>query len=371
MKILQVISQLGNGGAEKFIVELSNELSREHEVILVSFRAVQDWMYHPKRLKGKVKLITLNKKDGFSLKVYYQLIKLFRQEKPDIVHLHLYSTLLYLFPLKFLFFNLQFVYTIHSNLHDLNKKRMKNKLSKPLYYKNGNFSYVCISSDIQKEFTQYFPQANFYHIDNGISYLHTSPLINNVREELNKYKQEGSQLFVLIGSISKVKNYTLLLDVFELLKEKSITAIVIGDVERANKQVVTPLMNRKLDNVHFIGARENVADYLACADAFMMTSNFEGMPIAALEAMSMALPIVATPAGGLKDLVHEGKGGFLSACVGDKDALADAMCRFLSLSKQERAQMGEYNKMYFMQNYSIENASNKYLNLFKELTNLS
>ena len=48
MKIMQVISQLGNGGAEKLVVELCNEMSKDHEVILVSFRDIEDWMIFSK-----------------------------------------------------------------------------------------------------------------------------------------------------------------------------------------------------------------------------------------------------------------------------------------------------------------------------------
>ena len=48
MKIIHFISSLGNGGAEKLSVELSNSMSKDNEVLLVSFKKLESWMYFPK-----------------------------------------------------------------------------------------------------------------------------------------------------------------------------------------------------------------------------------------------------------------------------------------------------------------------------------
>ena len=58
---MQVIGGLGNGGAEKLVVELCNELSLKDEVSLLSFRKIEKWMAFPKILNDTVNLITANK----------------------------------------------------------------------------------------------------------------------------------------------------------------------------------------------------------------------------------------------------------------------------------------------------------------------
>ena len=79
MKIIQVISSLGNGGAEKFVVELSNELSLSNQVLLISIKDIEDWMYPPRYLSKRVDLLALGKKNRYDLKVLSKLFKLLRK----------------------------------------------------------------------------------------------------------------------------------------------------------------------------------------------------------------------------------------------------------------------------------------------------
>ena len=81
--------------------------------------------------------------------------------------------------------------------------------------------------------------------------------------------------------------------------------------------------------VIFPGLREDVRPYMAAMDVFLMTSIFEGLPIALLEAMAMRRPIVATPVGGIPEVVRNGKDGLLVE-PGDVGATAAAILRLLA-----------------------------------------
>ena len=98
MKIVQVISSLANGGAEKFVVELSNELSLSNQVLLISIKDIEDWMYPPQYLSKRVNLLTLGKKKGFDLNVLSKLYKLLRSQEPNVVHIHLNMSMYYFLP---------------------------------------------------------------------------------------------------------------------------------------------------------------------------------------------------------------------------------------------------------------------------------
>jgi glycosyltransferase involved in cell wall biosynthesis len=93
------------------------------------------------------------------------------------------------------------------------------------------------------------------------------------------------------------------------------------------------------DTVHWLGLRHDVPDLLAASDAYVMSSRWEGSPNALLEALAGALPVAATEVGGVRDLVEEGRSGFLVP-PGDSAALAAAMGRVMTLPPEERRRMG-------------------------------
>jgi hypothetical protein len=62
MKIIQVINSLWNGGAEKLVVDLSNELAKTEEVIICSFRKLDPAMHFVKNISNNVRIISLDKK---------------------------------------------------------------------------------------------------------------------------------------------------------------------------------------------------------------------------------------------------------------------------------------------------------------------
>ena len=75
------------------------------------------------------------------------------------------------------------------------------------------------------------------------------------------------------------------------------------------------------DRVQYLGAQENVIPLLSTADVFLLPSEQESFGLAALEAMACEVPVVASDAGGLPEVIEHGVGGFLHA-VGDVDSMA-------------------------------------------------
>ena len=100
-------------------------------------------------------------------------------------------------------------------------------------------------------------------------------------------------------------------------EEKHFQLLVIGDwsfCEEANQ-----LKKKAGERIHFLGTQTNVQDYLYCADAFCLSSVYEGLPISLLEALSCGCVPVCTPVGGIKDVVQNEVTGFLSDSVSEDD----------------------------------------------------
>jgi glycosyltransferase involved in cell wall biosynthesis len=82
------------------------------------------------------------------------------------------------------------------------------------------------------------------------------------------------------------------------------------------------------ESIRFVGLQEEVRPYLAAMDVYLMTSEFEGLPIALLEAMAMAVPPVVTAVGGIPEVIEPEENGALHR-FGDVDSLAHDVCAML------------------------------------------
>jgi N-acetyl-alpha-D-glucosaminyl L-malate synthase BshA len=83
------------------------------------------------------------------------------------------------------------------------------------------------------------------------------------------------------------------------------------------------------DRVIFLGKQDSVAELLACADLLLLPSASESFGLVALEAMAAGVPVVASRAGGLPEVVEDGVAGYLGE-IGDVEAMADAAISILS-----------------------------------------
>lgn len=103
--------------------------------------------------------------------------------------------------------------------------------------------------------------------------------------------------------------------------------------------------------VHFVGLQEDVRPYLAATDVYLMSSVFEGLPVALLEAMAMARPVVATFVGGIPEVIEEGKSGFLVP-TGKPELLAQRVADLLS-NERLRLEIGASARRTVDERFSI------------------
>jgi len=108
------------------------------------------------------------------------------------------------------------------------------------------------------------------------------------------------------------------------------------------------------ESTRLVGMQEEVAPYLAVMDIYLMSSQFEGLPVALLEAMSMQLPVVATPVGGIREAVANGHTGLLVP-AGDAAAMAAAALELIDDQNRRRA-MGDAGRKRVQQSFSLARA---------------
>jgi glycosyltransferase involved in cell wall biosynthesis len=357
MKIIQAISSLGNGGAEKLVVELSNEMAKEHDVSIISFKDVEDWMYPPKKLSNKVKLVSLGKRSGFDFKVLIKLYKILRKEKPDVVHIHLALPLYYFVLLTPFFKKIAFYHTIHSTFSP--HKKLFHKLNKLPYYQR--VKNICLTQSILDKFSNAFPRMQFYLIENGTEKIHAG---NNKFEII---ANENSKLFLFVGRLSYAKNIPLLLEVFSDLRLQACHLLIIGtgpeDLLNTVKNAATVSGGR----IHFLGPKGNIGHYMKHSDALILTSRYEGLPIVVLEALSMGLPILSTLVGGIPDVITHEKHGLLFPSE-EKDDIINTIVRFINMDESTIKTLGENNRRLFNDRFTIEVIAQKHQELYNTRT---
>jgi len=92
--------------------------------------------------------------------------------------------------------------------------------------------------------------------------------------------------------------------------------LLVGDGDWRERIITQIEKSGKQKNFHWVGVQKEVIPYLSIMDIYLSTSEFEGLPIAMLEAMSCEVPVVATSAGGIGEMVQHGVQGFLTGIDG-------------------------------------------------------
>jgi glycosyltransferase involved in cell wall biosynthesis len=120
-----------------------------------------------------------------------------------------------------------------------------------------------------------------------------------------------------------------------------------------------------VDKVELLGEVTQTTEYLAKADLFTLTSNYEGLPLSVLEAMSMGLPVVATNVGGVKEAVLHERTGLLSA----RSDVAQFTANVEKLGRDPalRQQYGEMALSHYAQNFTADRMVNELELIYRDM----
>ncbi len=138
--------------------------------------------------------------------------------------------------------------------------------------------------------------------------------INTLRQKVSQDSNQYNYDFVYLGRLTYQKNPQRLVKLMEqvVMKNPKIKFAILGQGELEKEIIDYINRHNLLSNIHFLGYRSNPYKILQCAKALIMTSRWEGLPMCALEAFALGVPVVSTPADGLKELITNCQDGFLS-----------------------------------------------------------
>jgi glycosyltransferase involved in cell wall biosynthesis len=179
---------------------------------------------------------------------------------------------------------------------------------------------------------------------------------------------DSQLVWLAVGRFEVAKDYPNMLRAFALVRRDRPTATLLL-VGRGSLQPETEALVRELglnEAVRFLGVRDDVPAVMAAADAYVMSSAWEGMPMVLLEAAAAGLPIVATEVGGNREVILEGESGFLVP-PRDENALAAAMLRLDALPEAERRAMGHRGQEHIRRHYGLARVADRWEELYREV----
>lgn len=363
MKIVQIIYSLCAGGAEKFVVNLSNELaSRGHDVTLLQLLAEStgtNTSFNRQFLSDNVHYLNAGLTSGFSLSKVKKISRIVKDIHPDIVNGHL-NVMPYVIPLVCGNNQIRFYHTLHSVAQSASGLRIQKCLNRWLY-RSGQITPVTISKLCETSYRDFYNLTNSVLIENGTSPVKPSADFRTVQSEIECLKQSiSTKVFIHLGRFHPAKNQRLLIDSFNRFRASGHDAILLILGSGFDSPEASDLKKTACSSIHFLGVKKNVGDYLLCSDVFCLSSIYEGLPISLLEAMSVGILPVCTAVGGIPDVVKEGITGYLSSELTQE-------CYVATLERAVAVPLPpEVIKSTFEHTYSIAKCADAYISLYQK-----
>lgn len=178
----------------------------------------------------------------------------------------------------------------------------------------------------------------------------------------------GEKLLMHVSNFRPVKRIGDCIHAFAKIKPHLPARLVLcGDgPERAGAEKLAQEYGLA-DDVLFAGQVPNIADYLSVADLLLVPSETESFGLAALEAMACEVPVIATNAGGLPEVVLDGENGYLVA-LGDTQTIAERAVEILSDEKKQR-EMGRRGRAWAVEQFNTERVIPQYERLYERVVN--
>jgi len=202
---------------------------------------------------------------------------------------------------------------------------------------------------------------------NGVDTDHFATL--PTREAARDYLKIPRHVRVVgsIGRLTRQKGYGYLLQAMSILLQdcSGVHLVLVGKGEQRSALEQQASELGISENTHFVGLHPDIRRLLPAFDVFAMSSLWEGLPMALLEAMAAGLPCVATTAGGIVNVIDDGVNGLLVPPA-DPGSLAAAIKRVID-KPQEAQRMGEHAKTTVERDFSARRMTAEYEDVYREV----
>ena len=361
-KILFTIPTLAGGGAERVVSVLTDALIELGYDVAILLEKRVDNEY---TINSKVKIYLFDK--DYSRNKGNKISRMIKRNK-------IYSTVLedyrpdYIVP--FLVGMVRELYFIakRMNIKIIGTLRNNPKDSSYIYRKIQNYvlencTSVYLQTEEQRKFITKKANQKAFCVPNPVS---KEVLLAN----RNLDGRKKITKFITCGRLNKQKNHIMMIEAFlKLHKDYPETILEIYGEGQEYDTITEKIHEENAEKYIFLmGKTNNIVKTLCDADAFIFSSDYEGMPNALMEAMAVGLPCVSTDCPtGPKELIGNNERGILTP-IGDSTEFYYAMTKFVE-DYQYAIELGEKSRKYIIENYAPKTIAKIIMKNIKEYCN--
>jgi glycosyltransferase involved in cell wall biosynthesis len=377
MKVLFIVPNLVAGGAERQIIYLMRGLLERGfnpsifmlDPVGVFLDEIPDRVkvYLPGSHRASDQSMNLVIHHRNPLKTIWQIIQVVCKEDPYILYSRHWPTKIPTAFAGWLMRKKVVLSEADSLMHSITYKDTSRRSS---YVK----SIACNLADVVVAVSQGVADGlkQFFKINSKVRVIHNGCDLEEIekksREEVSHpWFSQTEPIVLAVGRLANQKGFSYLLEAVKLVNSKvPVRLLIIGDGElkgRLEKHVEELGIK---DKVEFLGVKTNPFAYMAKCDLFVLSSLYEGLPNALIEAMALGLPVISTNCPyGPGEIIEDGRNGILVP-VGNPQAISEAILRVLG-DKQLRDHLRTGAKRR-AKHFSLDNMISKYIELFLSLS---
>ena len=325
MRFAHLIESDGPGGAERMLASLATELQAagSHNVVIAPAGG-EGWLAQELRGTGvQVELFRLDRPISGTFARW--LTEMLRRHRVALAHSHEFTMAVYgAWAARRA--GAAHVFTMHGSRYYAERwrRRIALRLAAAL-----SGPVVTVSHSLAQHLRRdlWLRAARIVTIPNGAR--QTPVAQSSLRDELQL--ADTDRLAVAVGNLYPVKGHAYLLQALALLTARfpQLHVAIAGRGELADSLIAQARSLQITNRIHLLGLRSDIGNVLAAADVFVLPSLSEGVPLALLEAMMAARPIVATAVGEVPTVLDGGRAGVLVPPQ-DAAALAEALANVLA-----------------------------------------
>lgn len=361
-----VIAELRPGGAERVVTHLAGTLPRLGVQPLVICLQGKGQLAGDLEARG-VPVEALGSMKGYDLGAILRLGLLLRRFGPDVINVHDRSSLPYVVLANWLARRRPIVYTAHGLMFGEaigQPRRLHRWASERLS------AITAVSDEVAQRHARHLSWPHGVEVvPNGVpDIVRNDAHRQAIRAELGI----GPRTFVFLamGNARAEKGFEDLLEAAALLRApagRPFACLIVGGMSQS--EYCNDLRQRHqrlgLDGtVRFLGFRQDVEAMYSAADAFVLSSRSEGLPMVVLESMMAGLPVIGTRVGGVPTALDQEHG--LLAEPASPGSLAEAMRKLMNDDALCQA-LGRNGRGRAMERYGVERMTRRYLDVFEQV----